>query len=196
MTHRYQCASCGKRFDIGKDDFCPSCGTAVPPSVLTRRERKETAERLRAEGKLNYDDHCHEDDAWHDSYGASTHRAAVRSHEAQLRANYSAHQSADNPTRLSNANPAANQSADNPTRLSNANPAANQSAGNPTRLSNANPAARPAVRNTSSRKKNSELSVGFWILAAIAALIFFRVLATIFGSGLAGDFFDSFAFLF
>ena len=196
MTHRYQCASCGKRFDIGKDDFCPSCGTAVPPSVLTRRERKETAERLRAEGKLNYDDHCHEDDAWHDSYGASTHRAAVRSHEAQLRANYSAHQPADNPTRLSNANPAANQSADNPTRLSNANPAANQSAGNPTRLSNANPAARPAVRNTSFRKKNTELPIGFWILAAIAALIFFRVLATIFGSGLAGNFFDSFAFLF
>lgn len=196
MTHRYQCASCGKRFDIGKDDFCPSCGTAVPPSVLTRRERKETAERLRAEGKLNYDDHCHEDDAWHDSYGASTHRAAVRSHEAQLRANYSAHQPADNPTRLSNANPAANQSAGNPTRLSNANPAANQSADNPTRLSNANPAARPAVRNTSSRKKNTELPIGFWILAAIAALIFFRVLATIFGSGLAGNFFDSFAFLF
>ena len=196
MTHRYQCASCGKRFDIGKDDFCPSCGTAVPPSVLTRRERKETAVRLRAEGKLNYDDHCHEDDAWHDSYGASTHRAAVRSHEAQLRANYSAHQPADNPTRLSNANPAANQSADNPTRLSNANPAANQSADNPTRLSNANPAARPAVRNTSSRKKNTELPIGFWILAAIAALIFFRVLATIFGSGLAGNFFDSFAFLF
>ena len=179
MNHRYQCASCGKRFDIEKNDFCPSCGTAVPPSVLTRRERKETAERLRAEGKLNYDDHCHEDDAWHDSYGASTHRAAVRSHEAQLRANYSAHQSADNPTRLSNANPAANQSADNPTRLSNANPAA-----------------RPAVRNTSSRKKNTELPIGFWIVAAIAALIFFRVLATIFGSSSAGDFFDSFAFLF
>ena len=196
MTHRYQCASCGKRFDIGKDDFCPSCGTAVPPSVLTRGERKETAERLRAEGKLNYDDHCHEDDAWHDSYGASTHRAAVRSHEAQLRANYSAHQPADNPTRLSNANPAANQSAGNPTRLSNANPSANQSADNPTRLSNANPAARPAVRNTSFRKKNTELPIGFWILAAIAALIFFRVLATIFGSGLAGNFFDSFAFLF
>ena len=196
MNHRYQCASCGKRFDIEKNDFCPSCGTAVPPSVLTRRERKETAERLRAEGKLNYDDHCHEDDAWHDSYGASTHRAAVRSHEAQLRANYSAHQSADNPTRLSNANPAANQSADNPTRLSNANPAAHRSAANPTRLSNANPAARPAVRNTSSRKKNTELPIGFWIVAAIAALIFFRVLATIFGSSSAGDFFDSFAFLF
>ena len=174
MIHRYQCASCGKRFDIEKNDFCPSCGTAVPPSVLTRRERKETAERLRAEGKLNYDDHCHEDDAWHDSYGAGKHRAAVRSHEAQLRANYSAHQAADNPIRLSNANPGAN----------------------PTRLSNANPAARPDARNSSSRNKSTQLPVGFWIVAAIAALIFFRVLATIFGSSAAGDFFDHFAFLF
>lgn len=100
----YRCATCGKLFDPEKSEICPSCGAAVAPSVLTRIERKQTAVRLRAEGKLNYDDHCHEDDAWVGSAAAQNHRAAVRSHEATLRAGYAAHTPADNPTRLSNAN--------------------------------------------------------------------------------------------
>ncbi len=114
----YRCTSCGKAFDPEKTEICPRCGAAAAPSVMTRIERKHTAERLRAEGKTNYDEHCHEDDAWKDSYGASTHRAAVRQHETALRAGYRAHNPADapnaNPTRVSNANP---------TRVSNANPA-------------------------------------------------------------------------
>lgn len=103
----YKCASCGKNIDPEKEDICPACGAAVAPSVMTRIERKRTAQRMRAEGKFNYDDHCHEDDSWKGSYGAQTHRAAVREHEANLRAGYAAHSSADNPTRVSNANSAA-----------------------------------------------------------------------------------------
>ena len=111
----YRCATCGKLFDPEKNEICPACGTAVAPSALTRVERKQTAARLRAEGMTHYDDHCHEDDAWKGSYGAQTHRSAVRSHEQELRANYNAHSGADvttrnggivhtNPTRVSNAN--------------------------------------------------------------------------------------------
>ena len=103
----YRCPSCGKSFDPEKNDICPACGTAVAPSVMTRIERKRTAQRMRAEGKFNYDEHCHEDDTWKGSYGAQTHREAVRAHEAELRAGYAAHQAADHPTRVSNANPAA-----------------------------------------------------------------------------------------
>ena len=103
----YKCASCGRIFNPEKHEICPRCGDAVAPSVLTRIERKHTAQRMREEGRLNYDDHCHEDDAWTQSYGAGTHRAAVRSHEAALREQYAAHRAADNPTRLPNANPAA-----------------------------------------------------------------------------------------
>ena len=106
----YKCASCGKLFDPEKNEICPRCGTAVAPSVLTRIERKRTAQRLRAEGKLNYDEHCHEDDAWKGSYGASTHRAAVRSHEASLRDNYASHKPADNPTGMAAPNPPSVQS--------------------------------------------------------------------------------------
>ncbi|MBR3076900.1 MAG: hypothetical protein IKH07_03155 [Oscillospiraceae bacterium] len=96
---KYRCEYCGKSFDPEKDCLCPGCGAAVPPSLMTRIERKETAVRLRAEGKLNYDDHCHEDDSWHESYGAQTHRAAVRQHEAELRSKYAAHKPADAPKR-------------------------------------------------------------------------------------------------
>ena len=103
---RYKCPTCGKIYYPEKDEICPKCGDAAAPSVLTRIERKRTAERLRAEGKYHFDEHCHEDDAWRQSYGAGVHRAAVRSHEAALRANYAAHNAADNPTRVSNANSA------------------------------------------------------------------------------------------
>lgn len=91
----YCCQTCGKRFDPEKEEICPCCGAAAAPSVLTRIERKQTAARLRAEGMTHYDDHCHEDDAWKGSYGAQAHRAAVRSHEADLRAGYRAHDAAD-----------------------------------------------------------------------------------------------------
>ena len=135
---KYKCASCGKVFYPEKDEVCPRCGDAAAPSVLTRIERKQAAQWLRSEGNHHYDEHCHDDDAWNRSYGADAHRAAVRSHEASLRANYAAHQPVDNPTQVSNANPAAN-----PTRVSNANPA-----DNPTRVSSANPAANPARVST------------------------------------------------
>lgn len=91
----YCCQTCGKRFDPERTEICPNCGTAAAPSVITRIERKQTAARLRAEGMTHYDDHCHEDDAWKGSYGAQSHRAAVRSHEANLRASYRAHDAAD-----------------------------------------------------------------------------------------------------
>ena len=96
---RCQCPVCGKIFDPERTEICPSCGAAVPPSVLTRVERKQTAARLRAEGMTHYDEHCHEDDVWKGSYGAQTHRAAVRSHEAALRAGYQAHSASDVTTR-------------------------------------------------------------------------------------------------
>lgn len=101
----YRCASCGKRFDPEKDEICPGCGAAVAPSVLTRIERKRTAVRLRAEGKMNYDTHCHEDETWNGSDAARNHRAAVRSHEASLRDNYAAHSAADNPNRAASPAP-------------------------------------------------------------------------------------------
>lgn len=91
----YRCITCGKTFDPERNEICPSCGAAVAPSVLTRVERKQTAARLRAEGMYDYDDHCHEDDAWKGSYGAQTHKAAVRTHEANLRAGYNAHSAYD-----------------------------------------------------------------------------------------------------
>lgn len=98
---KYQCLSCGKRFDPEKNDICPRCGAAVAPSVTTRIERKQTAQRMRAEGQFHYDEHCHEDDPWKGSYGAETHRAAVRAHEAELRAGYAAHRPADDRKRVS-----------------------------------------------------------------------------------------------
>lgn len=91
----YRCITCGKIFDPEKYEICPGCGDAVAPSVLTRVERKRTAARLRAEGMYDYDDHCHEDDAWKGSYGSQVHRAAVQSHEANLRAGYNAHSAYD-----------------------------------------------------------------------------------------------------
>ena len=97
----YRC-SCGKIYNPETDEFCPKCGVATPPSILSRVERKETAARLRAEGMTHYDDHCHEDDAWRGSYGAQVHREAVRSHEASLRAGYRAHSDTDVTTRGSN----------------------------------------------------------------------------------------------
>lgn len=98
----YRCPTCGKSFDAERNEICPACGAAVAPSVLTRIERKHTAARLRAEGMTHYDEHCHEDDAWKGSYGAQAHRAAVKSHEAELRAGYRAHSGADVTTRDSN----------------------------------------------------------------------------------------------
>ena len=83
----YRCITCGKIFDPEKNEICPACGDAVAPSVLTRVERKQTAARLRAEGMYDYDDHCHEDDAWKGSYGSR--------HEANLRAGYNAHSAYD-----------------------------------------------------------------------------------------------------
>lgn len=103
----YRCTSCGKLFDPEKNEICPACGAAVAPSVMTRIERKRTAQRMREEGKFNYDDHCHEDDSWKGSYGAQTHRAAVHAHEADLRAGYASHSAADNRANASNARPAA-----------------------------------------------------------------------------------------
>ena len=70
----YKCASCGKNFDPEKEDICPACGAAVAPSVMTRIERKRTAQRMRAEGKFNYDDHCHEDDSWKNRIAALGYR--------------------------------------------------------------------------------------------------------------------------
>ena len=123
----YRCISCGKLFDPEKEEICPACGAAVAPSVLTRIERKRTAARLRAEGNTHFDERCHEDDGWSsNSYGAQSRQAAVRAHEAELRAGYAAHSSADHPTRVSNANPKPS-SGSNPSRVSNAN--AGQSAG-------------------------------------------------------------------
>jgi hypothetical protein len=95
----YRCQSCGKAFDPEKTEICPACGAAAAPSVMTRIERKRTAVRLRAEGMLHYDDHCHDDDAWKGSYGAQAHRSAVQAHEANIRANYRAHDAADVTTR-------------------------------------------------------------------------------------------------
>ena len=101
----YRCISCGKLFDPEKEEIGPACGAAVAPSVLPRIERKRTAARLRAEGNTHFDERCHEDDGWSsNSYGAQSRRAAVRAHEAELRAGYAAHSSADHPTRVSNAN--------------------------------------------------------------------------------------------
>ena len=91
----YRCVNCGKIFDPERYEICPGCGDAVAPSVLTRVERKRTAARLRAEGMYDYDDHCHEDDAWKGSYGSQAHRVAVQSHEAELRAGYNAHSAYD-----------------------------------------------------------------------------------------------------
>ena len=105
----YRCESCGKNFDPEKSEICPKCGASIPPSLMTRIERKKTATRMRAEGKMNYDEHCHEDDSWRGSYGAQSHRSAVREHEAELRSNYAAHRPVDHPTRVSNANPAQSQ---------------------------------------------------------------------------------------
>ena len=158
---RYQCASCGKYFNPEKDEICPKCGAAAAPSVMTRIERRRTAERLRAEGKFDYDDHCHEDDSWAGSYGASAHRAAVRSHEAQLRADYSAHRPADNPTRLSNAN------------------AAGRPAATPAARPAANAAPRPAARQRSSRTQNKPKPVS-WVFLAWMLYVLFRVLAAVF----------------
>ena len=90
-----RCLTCGKTFDPEKREICPACGAAVAPSVLTRVERKQTAARLRAEGMYDYDDHCHEDDAWKGSYGSQVHKTAVQAHEANLRAGYNAHSSYD-----------------------------------------------------------------------------------------------------
>lgn len=176
----YQCASCGKRFDPEKNEICPRCGAAVAPSVLTRMERKQTAQRLRADGKLNNDDHCHEDDSWTDSYGASTHLAAVKSHEATLRAGYASHQAADNPTRLSNANPA---------RATNV-AAVPKSGENPTRLSNANPAARPAARSTGSHKKTGGGHLIWWLVVAWFVYVLVRVIIGIINQ--SNDFRDVF----
>ena len=147
---RYKCPSCGKYFDPEKNEICPRCGAAVAPSVMTRIERKQTAQRLRAEGKFNYDEHCHEDDAWAQSYGAGTHRAAVRSHEASLRAGYAAHPSADNP---------------------NQRPVAN-----PTRVSNANPAAQGGARNQSNKKNPKVLP---WLAIAWFLYVLFQMLRSI-----------------
>lgn len=187
MIQRYQCASCGKRFDVEKNDVCPRCGAAVSPSVLTRMERKQTAERLRADGKLNYDDHCHEDDAWGDSYGKDAHRTAVKSHEAKLRADYAAHKSVDNPTRLSNANPA---------RLSNAAPASKSGetgAGRP----NEAPVAHAPARNPSVRKRSGGSHFLVWVFIAWAVFILFRAIIGFFGNvNEFGDFMDDFAFFF
>ena len=91
----YRCITCGKIFDPEKFEICPGCGDAVAPSVLTRVERKRTAARLRAEGMYDYDDHCHEDDAWKGSYGSQVHKTAVQAHEANLRAGYNAHSAYD-----------------------------------------------------------------------------------------------------
>ena len=98
----FKCGNCGKVYDPEIDGFCPKCFTATPPSVISRVERKQTAARLRAEGMTHYDDHCHEDDAWKNSYGAAAHRVAVQSHEASLRAGYRAHNDTDVTTRGSN----------------------------------------------------------------------------------------------
>ena len=103
----YKCPSCGKLYNPEKNEICPKCGDATAPSVMTQIERRRIAQWLRTEGSHSYDQHCHDDDAWANSYGAAVHRAAVRSHEASLRAGYAAHRAVDNPTRLSNAGPAA-----------------------------------------------------------------------------------------
>ena len=92
---RYCCMTCGKYFDPEKIEICPTCGAAAAPSVMTRVERKQTAARLRAEGMYDYDDHCHEDDAWKGSYGSQVHKTAVQAHEANLRAGYNAHSAYD-----------------------------------------------------------------------------------------------------
>ena len=65
--------------------------------------RGAAAARLRAEGMYDYDEHCHEDDAWKNSYGAQTHKAAVQTHEANLRAGYNAHSAYDVTNRGTNA---------------------------------------------------------------------------------------------
>lgn len=157
---KYKCPSCGKVFNPEKDEICPKCGEAAAPSVMTRLERRRAAQWLRAEGNHHYDEHCHDDDAWKQSYGADTHRAAVRSHEAELRAGYAAHKPVDNPTRLSNANPAS-PSNPNPTRLSNANPASS---------SNANSAPKPAGKSTYRRPQPLRWIVILWVLYVLYRL--------------------------
>ena len=117
----YRCMTCGKTFDPEKNEICPACGAAVAPSVLTRVERKQTAARLRAEGMYDYDEHCHEDDAWKDSYGAQAHRAAVQNHEANLRAGYRAHSAYDVTNRGANAAPPQGASAANPRGMAQGN---------------------------------------------------------------------------
>lgn len=181
----YKCASCGKVFDPSRKEFCPGCGTAVAPSVLTRIERKKTAQRLRAEGMRDYADNCHEDDAWSDSYGASTHRAAVRSHETNLRATYAAHRPADEPTRPVNTgssrpvNASASSAANTVSAPYNAQ---NQSvSSNPTRLSNANPAANPMAQNRNYRKQKKSNSGWGWIVIIWFIYMMLRVLFGILG---------------
>ncbi len=156
---RYRCASCGKLFDPSKNELCPKCGAAVAPSVLTRIERKTTAERLRAEGMRDYDDHCHEDDGWKsNSYGAESRRAALQAHEAEMRASYAAHRPADEPTRPERPGPVASE-APNPTQVSNANPS------NPTRVSNAKPLrASNAGSAGSNQKKGKSSGLGWFVI--------------------------------
>ncbi len=110
----YRCESCGKTFDPEKEDLCPRCGATVRPSVLTGIQRKQNAAWLRSEGK-HADPGCHEDDAWSASYGAQTHRAAVRAHEAELRAANVAHNRATNaPVRQQSGTQTRKKSSSNP----------------------------------------------------------------------------------
>ena len=162
---RYKCPTCGKVYNPEKDEICPRCGDAAAPSVLTRIERKRTAQRLRAEGKFDYDEHCHEDDAWRQSYGSSTHRTAVQSHEASLRAGYASHKPVDNPNQRPRS--AASRPIEYPTQR-------------PTTVPPAQPASRSAksARETGRKKQNGS-ALG-WIALLWILYVLYRLFAGIF----------------
>lgn len=148
---RYKCPTCGKAYNPERENICPRCGQATPPSVTTQIERRKIARWLRSEGSHSYDHHCHDDDAWAQSTeAAAARRAAVRSHEASLRAGYASHQAVDNPTRVSNANAA--------------------------RQTNAAPAARPMPKaGKASKKTNTKLNPGAWVFIAWLLYMLFRL---------------------
>ena len=83
----YRCESCGKSFDPNKSEICPSCGSAVPPKVLIRIQRRQGVAGFLREERENHDPKCHEDDAWTGSYGEQLYhqRSSGHSHAAGSR---------------------------------------------------------------------------------------------------------------
>ena len=98
---KFQCGSCGKKFDVSKNEICPACGAAVQPSVLIKYQRRQGAAGFLREEREGHDPKCHDDDAWTGSYGDKVYHQREHDHSGTR-----PRSSGANPTRLSNANPA------------------------------------------------------------------------------------------